>query len=154
MRLFTIDPSTKALAWASWEDRKLHRCGYFAFDSLYMAKSFVSARATFSRVVIEDPQIYIGHKNTKGADAEDLIQLAKVVGACAAASTVVEFVKPNQWKGQLPKNVMWARTVKKLDDDEVVAYTAGLACVRPSLHHNVHDAIGLGLYYLGRLDRN
>lgn len=110
--------------------------------------------------VYEWPQIYTYDKSV--GDPNDLIALAAIgngvatvlQAAAAARNICVEFVspKPAEWIGQLPKSrtgSAWAsprgaRIKSRLSLDE-------------SRHapdqHDVVDAIGLGLWALGRLDR-
>jgi hypothetical protein len=149
-RLVSIDPSTRDLAWARWDGKTLVACGLYPFDKLWVAGEWCR-NVGGDVLVVEEPMVYHGAKNTKGADAEDLIQLAKVVGACATFRGHVTFLKPANWKGQIPKDVCWMRSLKRLSVQEAAVYDAAIRQVGASKRHNVHDAIGLGLYYLGRL---
>jgi hypothetical protein len=151
--VFSIDPATHHVAWASWAEQHLDTCGLKPFSSLAELYGDVYREmSVHTDLVIEEPQVYQGHKNTKGAAPEDILQLAKVVGACLAVpATRYKVYKPNQWKGQVPKGIMWARCVKVLTEQELAIYEACTRDIAPSLRHNVQDAIGLGLKYLGRL---
>lgn len=97
--------------------------------------------------VVEVPQVYRFGKS-KG-DPDDLIQLAGVGGAIGARLQALEAhgYYPRQWKGQVPKDVMAARIESYLNAAELSA----IAKCAPSLRHNVLDAIGIGLYHLGRM---
>jgi hypothetical protein len=55
-------------------------------------------------------------------------------------------VLPNKWKGNLPKKICKDRCKAVLTPEE-------LARVKTE-DHNVWDAIGIGLWYLGRLKKN
>lgn len=110
---------------------------------------------------VEWPQVYAAVKS-KG-DPNDLLAVAGVGAAVATmlASYVyqsargvlldVRFVSPAQWAGQLPKtekkSEVWnaprtRRIVSRLDRDEKQVVT---------MQHDVIDAIGIGLFALGRM---
>jgi hypothetical protein len=98
-------------------------------------------------LVTEYPQVYRGPRQ-KG-DPADLIELTGVAGAISGvlqAETSRGFL-PREWKGATPKTVHNARVLARLTADEKTAIDA----TPPSLIHNVIDAVGIGLFYLGRL---
>ena len=100
--------------------------------------------ALISVLGCEVPQIYRGSK----ARPDDLIQLAGVVGAVSSAMPANKRVSfyPRQWKRQVPKDVHNARVLGRLDAGEQRAIEhAGAAT------HNVVDAVGIGLFFHGRL---
>lgn len=108
-------------------------------------------------LVVEWPQVYQrGGGRTRG-DANDLLGLAGVGGGLAArfweADTKVRSVSPSEWKGQVPKDAIALRVESRLSEAERVAYDAGVTAVAPSLRHNVSDAVGIGLWGLGRFER-
>lgn len=111
----------------------------------------------FSAVVcvVEMPVVYPGSK--KGNDPNDLLALTGVGGAfvsivqyalTGAISTPisVKTVKPAEWKGQVPKQIMNERVQKKLSKEEL-----GKVVSVGALDHNTWDAVGIGLFALGRL---
>lgn len=95
----------------------------------------------------EVPQVYRGPKG-KG-DPADLIEIAGVAAAigCRLLPAEAFGYAPRQWKGQVPKEVMCRRIESRLSPEEVEA----IEKCAPSLRHNVLDAIGIGLFHLGRL---
>lgn len=101
-------------------------------------------------LVIEVPQIY--WRANRGGNAADLIELAGVVGAVSQALPVLNRVHflPRKWKGQTPKPVHNRRVLAKLQEPE----RAFIEPTPASLLNNVVDAVGLGLYRLGRLRGN
>jgi hypothetical protein len=59
-----------------------------------------------------------------------------------------DWVVPHQWKGMLPKEVHQPRILATLSPGEKALVEA----IKPaSLRHNAVDAVGIGLYRLGRL---
>ena len=106
------------------------------------------------QVVSEHPQSYIASQQ-KG-DQNDLCELAGVVGATCLAlsrgtSWSVTGYLPQEWKGQVPKDVHNARVLKRLSPEEFkIVETCG---VPESLLHNVIDSVGIALFHLGRLER-
>lgn len=93
--------------------------------------------------ICEIPQVYSRSKS-KG-DPNTLVELA-----CAGASVLSRLrgihhvVKPAEWKGQLPKEVIEERCKIHLSNDE----QKNIVLPIKSLRHNVWDAIGIGLFFL------
>lgn len=81
---------------------------------------------------------------------DDLMELVGVTGAivgavdqCGAYTSYL----PRQWKKTVPKPIHNKRVLAKLTPAE----SAPLASIRPALVHNAVDAVGLGLFHLGRI---
>ncbi len=107
-------------------------------------------------LVIEGQHIYGATKMgaSAGADPNDLLELAGVAGCLYAIldPKVRQRVEPREWKGQISKVICQLRVNKRLSPEEaariVLPPTRG---DRPSeLAHNVYDAIGIGLWAVGR----
>jgi hypothetical protein len=94
-------------------------------------------------LVLEYPRIYT---QTTDADPDDMLALAFVCGALMEGLPAkdVKLVRPSEWKGQVPKKIHNARVVSKLADHE----QHWIKTARNN--HNVIDAIGIGLWALGR----
>lgn len=104
--------------------------------------------STVDVLAAEWPQIYQrGQGRTKG-NPNDLVPLAGVIGAVAAdvSPKQTRIFLPSEWKGQVPKDTMKSRIVGALTDAE-------LSRVPKRLAHDGYDAIGVGLFALGRLAR-
>ena len=97
-------------------------------------------------VIIELPQVY----PQQPVPPNDLITLAFLAGRYAGrASGEVFTVFPHQWKGNLPKEVCAARVRMKLSSEEKKIVDD---CDLPkSQMHNTMDAIGIGLFAIGRV---
>ena len=137
----TIDPGTKAMGWALWDENKMTLCG------LARGKTWTSAvtampKLKVDKLIIEDQQIY----RTSRIDAHSLLAVARVVGAAVAYYDFCPhlLVKPREWKGQLTKEICNQRTLARLTEEERSLISAALC--PPSLKHNVLDAIGIGLW--------
>lgn len=148
--LLSIDPG-KNLGWASFCDGSLNGCGVIS-DALDLDR-LCGRLPRYDKIVlvIEKPQVYQGRKS-KG-DPNDLIDLAVqagfVVGRLRPSKTV--WPKPATWKGQVPKEVVERRVLAILTEQE--KELVGHADVRRSVRHNMYDAIGIGLWHLGRYRR-
>lgn len=105
-----------------------------------------------AEIVIERPQIYKGPLQ-KG-DPNDLTPLALLAGCLFARLGYGDqrWIYPREWKGQLDKDVCAARVQNALSEVETVVLAEGLKKLRKTLHHNVLDAVGLGLWALGRFE--
>lgn len=97
------------------------------------------------KIVVEIPQIYVGARQ-KGRQ-KDLVDVALMAGMLlgAAASMTDDFVvvRPAEWKGQLPKEVIEARVKERLSCTEQLRIRLPK---KKSLQSNVWDAIGIGMW--------
>ena len=101
------------------------------------------------QLVIELPRVYPA-SHQKG-DQNDLIQLAGVVGTLGGALSDVasrRSIYPRDWKGSMDADVFIERIKQRLGAAEHLRVELP-SC--SSLHHNIWDAIGIGLHALGRL---
>lgn len=124
--------------------------GYAAHKMMGLAVVELYGYVGLSRLVMEHPRIYPGAAQQKG-DLNDLIDVA-CVGAAIASNypvTETETLYPADWKGNVPKEVMTARISRAIANEE----RAGIEKCYASLTHNVLDAIGIGLFKLGRINK-
>ncbi len=157
MRLLSIDPG-KCMGWGFYVDGELQEAGviemnYDDFESFYRDLLGLFLRLNPNEVIIERPQIY-RDKKQKGKDPNDLLLLAVQEGIIRAVIfelngliiISVEIVLPRTWKGQVPKEIHNKRILKKLTLTE----TTRLPKLSKTKAHNMIDAIGIGLWKLGR----
>ena len=145
--LLSIDPGLKSVGWAYWEGRELKRCGLSRTKETDVSKQ---ARAHWRNIEIyhdaerrvSEMMVWRG-KQAKSSPA-DLLKLNIIAGHLAT-----EWLAPSEWKNYVPKAVHQPRILAKLSAEER-AVLAGCKCP-PSLLHNVIDAVGIGLYCLGRM---
>lgn len=147
--LLTIDPGKKSVAFAIFDGNDLATCGFLLARE--RAGLVAQVRETlagqfFDDVVIELPKVY--QQRRWSGDPNDLIHLAVTVGIIVSMYPKAALVLAREWKGTTPKAVMNTRTEGRLSEIE----RSRLSGVCSSRHrHNVLDAIGIGLWRLGRL---
>lgn len=154
-----VDPGLRQCGCALFADAKLIAADLVASGSKHNRASawlpMAEAARTWvaivgvhvDRLVVELPQVYHAKIET---DQNDLIHLAAVVGALCSEfkDADIEVVLPAEWKGQVPKAIMHARMMKRLDTDE----RAALPTLPKSKLHNVLDAVSIGLVDLKRMN--
>lgn len=100
--------------------------------------------------ILEIPKIY-GFAQRKG-DLNDLLEIAGVQGAISAwlgaSVPKISGVIPRTWKGTVKKSVMTERIRNALTDAERNRILSS-----GYLDHNTLDAVGIGLWHFGRLNR-
>lgn len=86
--------------------------------------------------------------------ADDLLDLTGVLGALAPRFRAVLWdPRPEEWKGQIPKDVTHKRLETRLSPAERFRLDATLKAVAPSVRHNALDAVALGVEYVLRKSR-
>jgi hypothetical protein len=120
---------------------------------------------TIDRLIVERPRVYAGRR----LNPDGLLLLAEI-GACLAGllDRVPVQYRPHEWKGNVDADVMTRRVRQRLSTREfcsaVLPHNTCPECARRNtredclkphscLAHNVWDAVGLGLKFLGRLER-
>lgn len=141
--VLAIDPGADQ-GWAIFENGTLTACG-LGEPPLTSAPS---------RIVLERPMIY--PHGRQRARPRDVITLALRAGEAGghygrAFGVAPEYFEPDEWKGgPVSKQAHHPRIWKRLSDAEgrVVSVSAGRLAL--GKQHNVLDAIGIGLFALGR----
>lgn len=83
----------------------------------------------------------------------DLIQVATLAGVLAGTvANQLRFVTPNAWKASVSKPIMDLRIRGFLTPEELSVIASGEK-VYGKKFHNVMDAIGIGLFACGRMQR-
>ncbi len=170
MILVSIDPGKRGCGCALWQDGELRAAAYVpTLNSLEQEMANIvgsmscavedwiddlpTGLVSIQSLVVEYPQTY-GGRASRG-DANDLVAVALVAGAIVGCYShlPIKLILPAEWKGQIPKktkhgtNPIELRCKKKLSALEVSKIALPS---RAALAHNVWDAVGIGLYYLGR----
>lgn len=157
--LLAIDPGKKLCGWAffaGWRRLELSACGLSAPDWVIseLHDTFGGARLDDYGLIAELPRTYDGR--ARKGDANDLIAVAFAAGLVIGDSKQTKYVtvSPSDWKGNVPK--------PKRASDPYIIEERCRAILRPrelavvpdlarSKAHNVWDAVGIGLWHLGRL---
>jgi hypothetical protein len=158
-----VDPGA-ATGYAVFVDGLLHHCGLAVAttpprtDPLKSAREIAElvqlgydARGIWPRshLIIEWPQVYTRGSN----DRNDLLPLCAIAGAVAqrlALFASQRHVLPRTWQGQMTKDVCHARIKSRLDKYELTVVDAACQGHAPGKRHNILDAVGIGLYSVGR----
>lgn len=116
------------------------------FQSAWALPGWMGSRPV---VFIEMPRWYPRDQK----DVNDLLDLSVVVGEIKrfyeALGCIVELVWPRTWKGTAPKEITNARTVRSLLPAELALLPKSPRAKK--YDHNMLDAVGMGLWKLGRL---
>ena len=165
--LLSIDPGIRGTGAAIFQDGLLTAAAYVKnfekkgggpYEAAKMAWAVFDwyeqrsrSFAALNTLVLEWPQTYSGRASR--GDTNDLFPLAGVDAALAVLfpGAGVTRYTPHEWKGSVDGDVMIERIKGRLSDEEKAAVTLPSA---KGLAHNVFDACGVGLKFLGRLDRH
>lgn len=152
-RVVSIDPGLSGCGVAIFSDGILDSAVYPTVSKegsrvqrwACMSREVYLAMRTCDVLVVEVPRVYPG---VRREDPNDLLDLTGVLGGILAIGCYRSAVQyyPSEWKGQVPKKVMNARVLSKLSEWERL----GIANAGAKTH-NILDAVGIGLHYLGRL---
>jgi hypothetical protein len=147
MRILSIDPGKRSIAWALWQDKRLILCGFekHTDDNWYEGTKqrmfqLLESIMLPNKIVVELPRMYPRDRNKR---PNDLIDLATIAGMCGAFGETI-LVHPQKWKGQLPKHISAVRTLQKLSKEELIVVG------ELEKNHNVMDAVGIGLWFVRR----
>lgn len=168
--LVAVDPSINRSGFAIFRDGMLIQAGYLTTPNsghvldraarmaqtiLFVVGEYVAPSE--SELVFEWPKIYDARVRgkTKGQDPNDVLPLAAVGGALVPAFRSSRIVVPREWKGQVPKPkskkapyAITDRVRARLEPGEITVVAS-----LPGSEWDAWDAIGIGLWALGRFDR-
>lgn len=141
-KVVAIDPGKDA-GIAVFCDGKLFRAALTTPDTDEIVASWMGGH-----VVCEMPQTYKGSRVSIQSLLTLSFRAGKLVGMLHEEQYCL--VKPAQWKGQIPKDVHHEQILRQLEVGERLLLDQCLQNIPKSKHHNVYDAVGLGLWYLQR----
>ncbi len=154
--LIAIDPG-KTFGWALFCEEKLSGSAHCSQSAFFAGKLSAQAVRTGMKLppTLDDLPgefLFVGEKpNYRRAGGsktspDDLITLGIFLGELVALYRrkvdTVELVTAHEWKGSLDKDICHKRIQKILRPDEVMPE-----------NHNARDAVGIGLWKLGRYRR-
>lgn len=144
--LLAIDPG-KTSGFSLFSDRgRLLACGLG--DPVACRWHVPSA---FSKVVIEQPRVYPGGRTKNPNDVLSVaVNAGEWGGRYSFQGCAIEYVTPSGWKGQTKKEIQHARDWARLDLDEQDLVSRSGKGIAASKRHNMLDAIGIGLWAVGR----
>jgi len=157
--MLAVDPGKFHAAGAVFVDGRLKRSGLFETPLRDPATAGLDLGSSLARfvggyeiesLVVEYPIVY-----PRGpGDPNDLLALAYVAGVLVGVLKPLSprLVTPNRWKGNVPKKVIRLRVLGdraagvegRLSKDEV-------EILGDDPSHHIVDAVGIGLWALGRL---
>lgn len=151
--LISIDPGLSGTGWARWSNTQLEAVGVIhdrAKDDTLAARCRGIASQILKHihrfgdmhVFIEMPQHMASAKGI-AAQSGSVYKLAFLVGYLAADVYPCEVivVTPQEWKGQLPKDVVQRRIERILGRSK---------CRAVGIRSHAWDAVGIGLFALGK----
>lgn len=145
--LLALDPGECTGA-AKFHDGRLDWCCALSLaDELH---------ARVDQLVIEIPNAHESKgKDRSRRDPQAIITLAITCGQWIRHVNAPDTVRlfPSVWKGQVPKPIHNQRVLACLQADELAQFAACTKGLPISKLHNVIDAVGLGLFQLGRMTR-
>ena len=131
-----------------------HASGIAEFDGGILTYAWLgnSVSLNADEFVVEIPQVY--RTGLRKGDPNDLIDLAFAAGMMIGQadphdSIDTTKVRPSVWKGQAKKDVIRRRIEKRLQASEMQVMAA-VDRVTGAKAHNVWDAVGIGMWRLGR----
>lgn len=138
--ILTID-SGGSTGWALFDPstKELVDCGLNKLPTIF--------QPPVTRIIIERP-----HAGKTRARARDILTLAIRAGEAGGllrylTNVEPEYIEPQRWKGQLPKK----RCNELVEAKLFIQEKSLLNKIKPlSAKHNVLDAVGIGLYAVGR----
>lgn len=148
----SVDPGARSIAWASFTGEELVWCDFLKGETLGKLSAILKSdfgHVKADNLIIEKPQIYQGRMQS--GDPNDLIDVAIPVGMMVQSIEEIghlKIVRPREWKGTRPKKICNALTLKALSPVELNGFESRK--FKKGEAHNVLDAIGIGLWHLGR----
>lgn len=148
MNILAFDPGNTT-GWATFYAGKLFQARAEPYEDVFAVPP---SAVPPDVVLIEIPRVY--PRGGKG-DQNDLIDLAIRVGELRGLyrtrGLAVELVAPRTWKGTVPKDIHNLRVLARLSGNELSVLPRRSARAKTLYDHNCLDAVGLGLWKLGRL---
>lgn len=137
-----IDPGTGYYGWAQFDRRELQDCG--------LATTLDVASWRRSHALVIEGQRF---RDTSRARPQNVIDLAFDAGRITGQyrGEVVHIADPQMWKGTVDGKIMIGRIVKRLDAAELTVLERTLSGLKKAQHEHVIDAIGIGLWSVGRM---
>ena len=142
MRWISVDPGTRAHGVAQWDGARLEWAGLVRSNAATLGEraEWLAEKVPPGPLVCEIPQ----DRGQDRVPPADLVALGVCVGALVPGRGHARLGTPAGWKGTVPKRQHQESILAILSQGE-------LAALGGERDHNVLDAVGIGLWALGRL---
>ena len=156
MNTMSIDPSVRSCGWAVWKNKSLKDFGVMyaantkekdwqqSGEEIGNSLRDKAVKWKVEKVYCEFPA-YFG--DNVAAHSGSLVKLSWMVGFLnglfIAQNVSYELVRVNDWKGQLPKNIVQMRIARILPKNIIRRLN--------SMRSDAYDAVGIGLFIHGRM---
>lgn len=152
MNLITIDPG-RDTGWAAFSNKSLVEARVIAKADLFEGTVHAGWALPYWMGLL--PLVLIELPQHVKAPVMDLITLAVGVGEYKrfyeSQGCVVQTVWPTTWKHSVPKEIHNQRVLAALRDAELDLLPKRPRSKKNSYDHNMLDAVGMGLWKVGRL---
>lgn len=142
MNLYSIDPGARKLGIAYFIGGVLVRAETLNHDEEVMARMTL-AWMTDARADVVTERMHIRPNDTFHED--DLERVEKVRLGIRNRRGFKKTYNPTQWKGSVKKTVHHRRVARVLSESELAIWV--------TLNHDARDAVAIGLFHLGRIER-
>ncbi len=157
--LLALDPGRRKCGWAIFQNGTLFGCGVLRlkdaqqFDLSDTIEEFTVRLAKEMKglqlckvSVVERMRIYPGR--SKG-DLNHLLDIQAIGAALGAKLAVdVRLYHPQQWKGNVKKEVTANRLKGVLSEDELSVLQESIQDTPKQYHSDISDAVAIGVYHL------
>ena len=148
--IIAVDIGTRQLGWSLFTNGEYYRSGVLKsskinwvenIERIYYKLKIVIEKYNIDTFIFEKPEFWMYGKGITGATSGSIVKLSVSLGAFLSivfnqANKKIILIEAKKWKGQLPKRVTMKRINKIIKKD--------------IKNDNESDAIGIGLFHLGR----
>lgn len=156
----SVDPGEKRCGYAVFTDGQLVHVGavvtppqseQWLRTALYLSQEIGSWAKLGYRLYVEEMKIRRGWERAHGS----MLEISRMTGALGAFWTVGEgltprLVDPAKWTKRAGKGEHQQKTKELLDEKEKTLLESYMARYETECHSEMVDAVGIGLYVLGR----
>jgi hypothetical protein len=150
--LIAIDPGVKISGWALFaSDGRLDSCGVARSKSTDDARAAEQQAGQIPTAAVAVVELMHPRGDDTRSRTAEILRVQWVGGFLAGRlGLVARAAPPHEWKGSVPKHIHHPRILARLDDGELRVMDSHLSGLSSKVKHNAIDAIGIGLWALGR----
>ena len=169
--MITIDPGIGGTSLVFWKEGKVRRVKtlissrkkdrktwkkrvHFLFSIFEKELEKIKNEDKIEKIVMEMPYTaFSGRKTIVANEKQTVVKLALLSGGlwsiCLKYTENFQWIKVQEWKGQLNKEITKKRVIEKLNGKELIhEEMVNHPLILPLTEHD-YDALGIGLYLLG-----